>query len=377
MKPRSLKSIKYGAVVLVGFSSIVAFIVVSGVINAQPTTNVFEGWVTVLQPSSDIGPNQVQLRLRAVDAGGPGQNPVLEYSVLTCGDKPFRGVMVIGGDARISKAVIQDSRGIVTDEAGWAGNSALVDVPDLALGDANGDSWELGSVQLVDLKMDSVPPCLPAGSPNDPLSVATGYVVAGVAGAPVGRKATFLGLQGPRSGQSWPMAGAFPGLPIELKGEFTGVRGLSGSWIIPTVLHNQVSAGGLSPRATVDLSQPAPADNLSLTWNSLQPLRPSARLTNIDSMAIWQQWLVAAGIGFGIGGSLLASLLFEWARWRPSTSASGVLLVKPSVERSVFVPTEAASRAKTECPWVVTVMILFVAAILNILRRMISGRMGG
>ena len=119
------------------------------------------------------------------------------------------------------------------------------------------------------------------------------------------------------------------------------------------------------------------ADNLSLTWNSLQPLRPSARLTNIDSMAIWQQWLVAAGIGLGIGGSLLASLLFEWARWQPSTSASGVLLVKPSVERSVFVPTEAASRAKTECPWVVTVLILFVAAILDILRRMISGRMGG
>jgi hypothetical protein len=33
-------------------------------------------------------------------------------------------------------------------------------------------------------------------------------------------------------------------------------------------------------------------------------------------MSAWENWLVAAGIflGIGVGGSLLASLLYDWAR---------------------------------------------------------------
>jgi hypothetical protein len=34
----------------------------------------------------------------------------------------------------------------------------------------------------------------------------------------------------------------------------------------------------------------------------------------------WQNWLVWAGIFLGIGGSLIASLLYEWARPSPAHS---------------------------------------------------------
>jgi hypothetical protein len=95
--------------------------------------------------------------------------------------------MVIGGDARISEAVVWDSHGILIPDNGLTGPSVLVEVPDLTLDDVNGDSWDLGPVQLLDLTIDPMLPCLPAASPNDPLSVATGYVVAGAARAPVQR----------------------------------------------------------------------------------------------------------------------------------------------------------------------------------------------
>jgi hypothetical protein len=96
---------------------------------------------------------------------------------------------------------------------------------------------------------------------------------------------------------------------------------------------------------------------------------------NIDSMATLQHWLVAAGIGLGIGGSLLASLFVGWARRRPDDVASEVLL-QPSAERLVFAPNEAASRAKRGYPWVVAVLIFFIAVTVGLLRRMIGGRAG-
>jgi hypothetical protein len=79
----------------------------------------------------------------------------------------------------------------------------------LTLNDVNGDSWDPGPVQLLNLTINPMLPCVPTASPNDPLSVTTGYVVVGAARAPVERKATFLGLLGPRSSQVWPLAGAF------------------------------------------------------------------------------------------------------------------------------------------------------------------------
>jgi hypothetical protein len=58
-----------------------------------------------------------------------------------------------------------------------------------------------------------------------------------------------------------------------------------------------------------------------LTWTSDDPIQPTARLTNSGSMNTLQDWLVIAGVGMGIGGSLLAGLIVETLRSRAAVSA--------------------------------------------------------
>ena len=48
-------------VVLFGVATVVAYVVVSGVVNAQPSSQAYPGWVTVLQPVGEALPEQVQL----------------------------------------------------------------------------------------------------------------------------------------------------------------------------------------------------------------------------------------------------------------------------------------------------------------------------
>src|SRR5439155_24471382 len=97
-------------------------------------------------------------------------------------------------------------------------------------------------------------------------------------------------------------------------GEFQGVRGLSGRWSQPLTLRKEVYAGSPAARMSVDLALPALADATRIGWDSFSSLRPSVRITDVDAIAVWQQRQVIAGIGLGIGGSLLAGLLFEWTR---------------------------------------------------------------
>lgn len=139
-------------------------------------------------------------------------------------------------------------------------------------------------------------------------------VIAGQADAPVQRQWRLGWWSGPRSSQSWPLVGDFPGVSFNDLGEFRALSGLSGAWIRPGRQYIAVSAGGLQPRALVDYARPQPSTATGLDWDSAEPLQPIAVVTNTTAMNAWQNWLVAAGILLGIGGALLASLLFEWAR---------------------------------------------------------------
>lgn len=65
---------------------------------------------------------------------------------------------------------------------------------------------------------------------------------------------------------------------------------------------------------SVDAADPASGETSDLDWSSTTPVYPNARLTEGDSMTALQQWLVAAGVGIGIGGVMLASAAFEWLR---------------------------------------------------------------
>jgi hypothetical protein len=305
---------------LVGVATIVAYGAVSGVVNAPAPTQAYPGWIAVLQPSHEAIPEQVEISVEALQPGAPGDHPALKYTVLVCGDRPFRGVLLIGGQARLDHPVVVDARRVSSADTTIVGAPRLDDLPNITIGQ-DATSWDLGPVQLLHVAIDQLTPCTGAASSEQPLQAGTGEMVGGLARAPVQRPARYFGLFGPRSSQVWPLVGRFPGVSPDILGEFRRIRGLSGSWMVPPTLHNQVSIGSLAARVSLDLAVPPLTDTSRLVWNSFSPLRPAVRLTDTEVMAAWQQGLVVAGIFLGIGGSLLDSLLFELTRpKKPSES---------------------------------------------------------
>ncbi len=69
--------------------------------------------------------------------------------------------------------------------------------------------------------------------------------------------------------------------------------------------------GTLRPRAAVDVAVPPLTDSSVIKWGSSRPITASLRVTDVNEMESWQNWLAGAGILLGIGGALLTSLLFE------------------------------------------------------------------
>lgn len=55
--------------IMVGFGSIGSYVVIAGVVNAQPTTQAFDGWVAVLQKADEPFPEQITLLVTPVDLG--------------------------------------------------------------------------------------------------------------------------------------------------------------------------------------------------------------------------------------------------------------------------------------------------------------------
>ena len=307
------------AVVLAGLTSIACFAAVSVTVNGEPSTTLFRGFVTLLQPAPvlpqhkvEVPQDQVELIASPLVPGGPGQHPRLSYSVAVCGSQPFQGVLLIGGDARLSGLKATPALG--ADNAGW--RSSAENLPDLTFLNENTDTpLDLGPVQAIHLAMSHPLRCASAYSAHAtsrPFSVSQGQTITGQAAAPVQRQWRLGWWSGPRTSWSWPLIGDLPG--ISFNGPFPARTGLSGTWWRPGRQYVDVSVGGLLPGAIVDEARPQPTSVTGLDWDSAQPIQPVAVVTNATSMNTWQNWLVAAGIFLGIGGGLLASLLYEWAR---------------------------------------------------------------
>jgi hypothetical protein len=92
-------------IVIVGAASIVFYLGLSLATNAQPSTAVNTGWVALLQPGNPSGSGRILLR---VEPTVPGDHPAINYSVLACGDHPFRGVLLLGGQAQLDTPVALD-----------------------------------------------------------------------------------------------------------------------------------------------------------------------------------------------------------------------------------------------------------------------------
>lgn len=128
------------------------------------------------------------------------------------GNQPFQGVLLIGGDARLSHV-----RGIPALGLSNAnGQSSSQNLPDLTfLDEGTGTGLDLGPVQAIHLTMSHPGRCASNYSAEQTLPppfLGQSQVIAGQADAPVQRQWRLGWWSGPRSSQSWPLVGDFPGV---------------------------------------------------------------------------------------------------------------------------------------------------------------------
>jgi hypothetical protein len=319
------RTLSVALMVLVGFGSIGFYVVAAGVVNAQPTTHPFDGWVAVLQHFDELGPEQMMLSAKVVDPGVPGGRPRVRYSIVVCGSRPFRGVLLIGGQARLDHPSVVGPSELPIREVRELRGASLAQL-DAAI--------DLGPLQITEVNIEPLGPCV--SEPGSAVLVGTVYAVEGRVRNPIQHQARFLGIDSARHSEVWPRVCGLPGIGDANRGVFDGTRELSGSWMIPQRMRCRVTSGPLRARATVDVAVPPLADTSVVDWEEAGPIAPTVRITDVDGMASGQHMLTAAGIALGIGGSLLASLLFEAFRGRQKTA------VLPSTTGSA--PTSAAPR---------------------------------
>lgn len=295
---------------LIGLGGAVFFGVVSWIFNGQPSTQPFNGWVLVLEPAgADLSSDRVALILTPAVPGAPGGHPELGYTVVVCGSRPFHGALLIGGDAQLSGLHVP---GPLASDATQA---VVSSTPELVIGDeGTGNVLDLGAAQVVTLNLATIEPCV-ASSPSDEV-FGSAILLAGNAGAAIQRHWTFAWWSAPRQSEAWPLLGRFPGSSASDLGMFTGIRGISGSWIRPVQSRFEVHVGSLTAKTSVDVAVPASTDPTGLGWAMTAPFQATARLTDSDATSRWQQLLVAASIALGLGGGLLTNQLFEWGRTR-------------------------------------------------------------
>jgi hypothetical protein len=273
--------------------------------------------VAVLQPVSRPNADVVQL---VVQARAGGDQTRAAYDMVVCGPRPYIGYLLIGGSARLA-TIVPNPVLLAT-----VPSPRVQSIPDLAF--YYGGVVDLRPVQLVSIYLPDVGAC-PA-NPGGGQSPGTlhGGSAGGIIGVPSGAvQQSWAGLwswwHGPHATQAWPLTGAFPGVPLGVAGTFSAVSGLSGSWIRPLQEYVKVNAVGIPASWSVESAIPTASGLYPLTWLSTTPVGPVAKLTDSPSLAQVQDWLVIFAIGFGIAGSMLASLLFEWLRRRPALGTAG------------------------------------------------------
>jgi hypothetical protein len=299
-------------VVLVSGISVAGYVMSSMTVNGTPPPRVFQGWLAVLQPLAEPLGDQVKL---IVLSHAAGDHPLVGYTVVACGPHPYRADLVIGGAAQLT-----DVRRVPVQDASLLPPLRMQRLADLEL--AYGGPLNFGPVQIIRITLPHVacatdPPGRPAGSFTGAAEAITGF-----AAAPIQRRWSGpLGWwHGPHAAQAWPLTGTLPG--VTSGGAFTGLAGLSGMWLRPDA-DIQISAVDVPLSQSVDSAVPAPSGASMLSWSGTDAMDPTAQLTDTSSAALLQDWIVVFAVGLGIGGSMLASLLFEWLRPRPALVAAG------------------------------------------------------
>lgn len=314
--------------------SIIGFVALSVTVNALPPLHVYPGWLAVLEPVTELSSDQVLLK---VQSDTVGSHPLVSYAVAACGPRPYTADLLIGGSARLT--------GIQPYPAQFAALLPPLRVqrlPDLVLG-YGGTAVNYGPVQLIHLSLPQQA-CAPANGgqgADEFLGAAEG--VAGRAGAQLQQRwrGPWGWWHGPHAVQAWPLIGALP--QTTAYGAFTGLAGLSGLWARPDA-DIEVSALNEPLNLSIDSAIPAPSDPEVASWTGTDGINPVARMTDTSSLALLQDWIVAFAVGLGVGGGMLASLLFEWLRPRPEHAAEPTQTSDPARKLHTGPPGRASRR---------------------------------
>jgi hypothetical protein len=302
------------ALLAFGVGSVLAFAVVSLTINASAPLDPFAGWLVVLQKGR---PSDSQVRVvvsrSAANTLEKDRQPFV-YSIAACGSEPFRGALLIGGDARLPEVHVIAPPAPVTGPEPTAPGMPLSATRDIKfLSVAEGTYVFPQKVQIIRLALPRMP-C--AGRPSAEVEapfIGAASVIEGRRPAGVEHRATgpFGQWEGPQSSQSWPYVGGFPELDPRNLGEFKFVEGLRGSWTIPRSATYVVEGGSIPRRTSIDLATPQTTASTTLAWEGRKPYAATALFTDGDDLGQLQTWLTFVSIWLGLGGSVLVSLAIE------------------------------------------------------------------
>jgi hypothetical protein len=248
-------------------------------------------WVAVAQPTSEPNDDTVD-----IDAyiGAEGLPNAVAYTVTACGPDPYSGVLLVSGLVNTSTSYFSANKG--------SGKS----LPVRTLGTSFEDPTNV--VQAVAFNFPDVRSC---SSQNETTSEVVD--LSAVLARPWVKGKTYLGfIDSPRVSWAFPAIGQVEGNPLVGSYPFE-YEGLSGSWILP--IHKQYTAeAGIPSGWSMDSSSPALADQSPPTWTADTFIAPTAQLSYPGTIAQIQDIVVVLALVFGISGSLLASLIFEYLR---------------------------------------------------------------
>jgi hypothetical protein len=285
-----------------GLSSSLAFYATSTALSAVPPATQFQGWVVVVEPAEAFEEeHQVQVSAFALNHATA---PTMAYGVAVCGDSPFRGYLLIGGDARLQDAELMAGRG----------DARELPPGDLEVDDqASGQLLNFRDVQVVEISLSGLPECLHRRIDED--FAGTGLRIEGQARAPIVSTSGGL-VDGAASRWSMPLVGRLPGT-----GQQLGVFGMSGAvngeFLRVSPFAALVDAGSVPLNVELADARPPTETVDRASWYDTVPLQPTVKVTNASSETALQRWNALSAIALGVFGSIFASVIFEWLRLRP------------------------------------------------------------
>jgi hypothetical protein len=318
--------------IILFLGSVLGYIALAITINGEPAFSTFNGWVAVMQQYGQPSGDQVQLLVQAVTSG---RQPLVRYTVGICGSQRFTGDLLIDGGAELSRTGPVPAfltEGLTPAEpsippASIQHVAVVGGSPASQTGIGYPPTRNFGPLEVTQFNAHSPVPC----SSESPAASGTQAYVQGYLDAPIQQNSNGpFGLwQGPNVSQAWPLTGTLPYAGSDVYYSFNGPDigpALAGEWQFPA--HERVEISGPSALWSVDAAQPAPTLFSPLTWTSDDPIQPTARLTDSGSMNTLQDWIVIAGVGMGIGGSLLAGLIVETLRSRAAVGVARAAAVQ-------------------------------------------------